>query len=86
MCILLGMSKQLIYAFPGLYNKETISSNNNYIHKGIFVQKNCHFIPFLDLKKMLSIANSFGFVHIYHLSFLHIGNEIEAYKVSLYDN
>ena len=28
MCMLLGMSKQLVYAFPGFYNKETISSNN----------------------------------------------------------
>ena len=28
MCMLIGMSKQLVYAFPGLYNKETISSNN----------------------------------------------------------
>ena len=24
MCMLLGMSKQLVYAFPGFYNKETI--------------------------------------------------------------
>ena len=28
MFMLLGMSKQLVYAFPGFYNKETISSNN----------------------------------------------------------
>ena len=28
MCMLLGMSKQLVYAFPGFYNKETICSNN----------------------------------------------------------
>ena len=27
MCMLLGMSKQLVYAFPGFYNKETIYSN-----------------------------------------------------------
>ena len=27
MCMLLGMSKQLVYAFPGFYNKETICSN-----------------------------------------------------------
>ena len=26
--MLLGMSKQLVYAFPGFHNKETISSNN----------------------------------------------------------
>ena len=26
--MLLGMSKQLVYAFPGFYNKETIYSNN----------------------------------------------------------
>ena len=24
MCMLLGMSKQLVYVFPGFYNKETI--------------------------------------------------------------
>ena len=30
MCLLLGMSKQLVYAFPGFYNKETISSNNGF--------------------------------------------------------
>ena len=24
MCMLLGMSKQLVYSFPGFYNKETI--------------------------------------------------------------
>ena len=24
MCMLFGMSKQLVYAFPGFYNKETI--------------------------------------------------------------
>ena len=28
MCMLLGMSKQLVYAFRGFHNKETISSNN----------------------------------------------------------
>ena len=28
MCMLLDMSKQLVYAFPGFYNKETICSNN----------------------------------------------------------
>ena len=27
MCMLLGMPKQLVYAFLGFYNKETISSN-----------------------------------------------------------
>ena len=27
MCMLLGMSKQLVYTFPGFYNKETIYSN-----------------------------------------------------------
>ena len=26
--MLLGMSKQLVYAFPGFYNKETTCSNN----------------------------------------------------------
>ena len=26
--MLLGMSKQLVYAFPGFYNKETLYSNN----------------------------------------------------------
>ena len=28
MCMLFGMSKQLVYVFPGFYNKETIYSNN----------------------------------------------------------
>ena len=28
MCMLLGMSKQLVYAFPGFYNKEKIYSNS----------------------------------------------------------
>ena len=28
MCMLLGMSKQLVYVFPGFYNKETMFSNN----------------------------------------------------------
>ena len=27
MCVLFDMSKQLVYAFSDLYNKETISSN-----------------------------------------------------------
>ena len=32
MCMLLGMSKQLVYAFPGFYNKETICSNKGNTH------------------------------------------------------
>ena len=28
--MLLGISKQLVYAFPGFYNKETISSNKSH--------------------------------------------------------
>ena len=31
MCMLLGMSKQLVYVFPGFYNKETIYSNRVWI-------------------------------------------------------
>ena len=31
MCMLLDMSKQLVYAFPGFYNKETICSNTNLV-------------------------------------------------------
>ena len=29
--MLIGMSKHLVYAFPGFYNKETISSNNFFL-------------------------------------------------------
>ena len=33
MCMLLGMSKQLVYVFSGFYNKETISSNISNIQR-----------------------------------------------------
>ena len=38
--MLLGMSKQLVYTFPGFYNKETISSNNLSLKLIIFMT-NC---------------------------------------------
>ena len=52
MCMLLGMSKQLVYAFPGFYNKETICSNNfiivDILRYGLWVMIR-HFFPFINL-------------------------------------
>ena len=56
MCMLLGMSKQLVYAFPGFYNKETIFSN---IIKVFNFKKNlidifyC-FLKYLDLSNQIN--------------------------------
>ena len=54
MCMLLGMSKQLVYEFTGFYNKETISSNILFIP----VERKGDFLVFLDLKSPIT-----SFVH-----------------------
>ena len=61
MYMLLGMSKQLVYVFPGFYNKETMFSNNlktNQTPQEVVVWFGCG-----QGKKKKGKKNSFGLVN-----------------------
>ena len=61
MCMLLGMSKQLVYAFPGFYNKETICSNN--LKTNSDSTRSCCLVWLWTGKKKKGKENSFGLVN-----------------------
>ena len=55
MCMLLGMSKQLVYEFPSFYNKKTIYSNSIWVCMGLI------FILYPKLLRK-SILKFYGFL------------------------
>ena len=59
--MLLGMSKQLVYAFPGFYNKETICSNN--LKTNSDSTRSCCLVWLWTWGKKKGKENSFGLVN-----------------------
>ena len=65
MCMLLGMSKQLVYVFPGFYNKAIMFSNNlktNWTLQEVIVWFGCGHGK-KKKKRKKKKENSFGLVN-----------------------